>query len=159
MRLTLKTVEWFLKLTGVAALAASVCLSFAEARGWSRHADRQAFLEWALNEEGGLSIEDPVATAFVTTFPPRRDDGAGAVTHVTKWKSRIGGGPVLDVAFNYLRSDQSRTSYVATLADVREWAAEPRYRELPWILGLIGLVEVAGGMMVNGWTKNKREGA
>ncbi|MBI2359676.1 MAG: hypothetical protein HYV04_12380 [Deltaproteobacteria bacterium] len=150
---SVRTVERFLKITGLGALALTVFVNFAEARGWLRDANRQMLLEWALNDETGLPIEHPAARAFMNRFPPPAANDRNLITHVTKWKSRLENGPVLDATFNYMRHDRSRTNYVATLAEVREWAAESRYAELPWILGLIGFVEVAGSMILNRWIR------
>ena len=104
-----------------------------------------------------MSIHHPGAKAFMRRFPPSRVGDRASVTHVTKWKTRIEGGPMLDAAFNYMRPDQSRTEYVATLPEVRAWAAESSYSWLSWIFTLVGFVEVLGGSIVGTWTKSESQ--
>ena len=152
-RSTLKTVERLLKVTGLAALGLGVVFGFGDLKGWLQHSDRQAFLEWAVRQESGLPIQHPAARAFIRRFPPLRLDDREAVTHVTKWKTRIENGPTLDAAFNYMRPDQSRTEYVATLPEVRVWAAESSYPWLSWIFTFVGFVEVLGSLALGRWTR------
>jgi hypothetical protein len=150
-RSTLKTVERVLNVTGMIALGLGVVFGFGDLKGWFRHADRQAFLQWALHQESGLPIHDLAAQAFMGGFPPPSPSDLEIVTHVTKWKMRVEGRPVLEAAFKYMRSDQSRTEYVATLPQVREWATESSYPWLSWILTVIGFLEVLGGKILGRW--------
>jgi hypothetical protein len=78
-------------------------------------------------------------------FPPADPADVERITHVTKMKTTVANGPVLNSAVNYKRRDQSRTSYVASLSEVRAWADESPYPWLSWILGVIGFVEIIAG--------------
>jgi len=139
---TTRRLSWFLKITGLLALAAAVILQFSDLKGWLHYPDRQAFLKWALESQGGLPISDPAAHAFVDRFPPPGSVRVTDITFVTKSVLKIENGPVMEASFNYLLRDQSKTSYVATLPEVREWANESSYPWLSWILAVVGLIEV-----------------
>jgi hypothetical protein len=138
----LKTVERVLAWSWIPIVLGAAFL-FANQMGWLRHADRSAFLHWALHEEIGLPIEAPAAQAFMRRFPPSSGDRI-SVTHVTKFQTRLDNGPVLDACFCYMRADLSRTEYVATLSDVREWAAESSYGWWSLIFSVVGIAMLAG---------------
>lgn len=132
----------FLKVTGLTALGLSTILGFADLKGWLTHSDREALLEWFLEANAGLPIQEPAARAFQKSFPPPPEASIDEITHLTKQVIRSENGPVMDGSVNYMHRDTSRTRYVATLAQVREWAAESRYPWIAWALGLIGFLEV-----------------
>ena len=153
----LNRLQSFLKITGLLALALGVCLGLADLVGWLRYSDRDAFLQWAIYEESGLPIETLAAQAFVRRFPPPDTVDISTITHVTKWRLRLDGGLALDAAFNYGRREGSRTEYVATLGDVREWAAESSYPWLSWVLTLVGFIEVLGSEAIEWRGKRKSQ--
>ena len=64
---------------------------------------------------------------------------------------------MLDASFNYMRRDQSRTEYVATLEDVREWAAESFYPWLSWVLTFVGFIAVLGSEAIDWRGKRKSQ--
>ena len=140
----LETVRWWLKGTGLTALALGVALGLADLRGWLRQPSRTAFVQWAQNSRSGLPVSEAPAQAFMRRFPPPEGVALGQMTHVTKYVQRLDNGPALEVAFNYMLADESRTSYVATLEQVQAWADESPYPWLAWVLTLVGFLEVAG---------------
>ncbi|OFW14128.1 MAG: hypothetical protein A3F70_01360 [Acidobacteria bacterium RIFCSPLOWO2_12_FULL_67_14] len=129
--------------TGLSVLALAVAVGFADLKGWLGYSDRRAFVEWAIQSDAPLPAGSAAGRAFMTRFPPSLADRR-LVTHVTTWKTSFADGPVLDASFNYMRRDESRTDYVATLPQVREWAAESRYGWLPWALTVIGFIPLLG---------------
>ncbi len=143
-----KTLAKWLKFAGMVFLAAGLLFEFADLMGWLKHRDRQAFLNWILHEEAGLAVDDPAARAFMRRFPPPDLSDVDRITRVTKLKTTVENGPVLNSAVNYMRRDQSRTPYVASLPDVRAWADESPYPWLSWILGVIGFVVVIAGELL-----------
>ena len=149
-----KRIAWFLKLTALGVLGAAVFLQLADLVGWLEHEDRQIFLRWALQSQVGLPISDPGAQAFKDNFPPPAAARVSEITHVTKHVIRLPSTPqqatgtVMEALFNYLYRDGSRTSYVATLPEVREWASESSYPWLSWVLALIGFTEVLGSTII-----------
>lgn len=151
----LNKLEPLLKATGLLALALGICLGLADLMNWLRYPDREAFLAWAMYKEGGLPIDTPAAQAFVHRFPPPDNVDSRTITHVTKWRMRLEGGQALDAAFNYGQHDKSRTEYVATLEDVREWAAKSPYPWLSWVLALVGFIEVLGSEAIEWHRKRK----
>ena len=150
-----KRIAWFLKLTALGVLGAAVFLQLADLVGWLEHEDRQIFLRWALQSQVGLPISDPGAQAFKDRFPPPPDARVSEITHVTKHVFRLPHGPqqtpgtVMEASFNYMHRDGSRTSYVATLPEVREWASESSYPWLSWVLALVGFTEVLSSTIID----------
>ena len=138
----MKKLETVLKVVGWVVLVAGVVLGYADLQGSLRYTDREAFVQWATELNSGLPMDTPAAQAFSKRFPPPDGEAIEGLTHVTKWKTQLDGGPILDASFNYMRRDQSRTRYVATLSDVREWATESRYPWLSWLLTTVGAVVV-----------------
>jgi hypothetical protein len=47
-----------------------------------------------------------------------------------------------------MHRDGSRTSFVATLDDVRQWAGQTSYRFVAWVLSVIGFAEVFSGFLI-----------
>ena len=147
--------KWWLKATGLAALALGVVLGLADLRGWLRSSSRAAFLQWAENSRSGLPVSEASAQAFMRRFPVPQSVASGQVTHVTKYVQRLENGPALEMAFNYILADESRTPYVATHEQVRAWAEESPYPWLAWVLTLIGFLEVVLGTGIE-WYRDRR---
>lgn len=89
------------------------------------------------------------AQAFVARFPP--DGEITDITHVTKLVIRPEGGGVHQASVNYMRRDSSRTTYVATLAEVREWASETPYPWFAWSLALLGFLVMLSSKALEWW--------
>lgn len=153
----MKKLETLLTVVGLIVLAAGVVLGYADLRGSLRYPEREAFVRWATEEDVGLPIESSAAQAFIKHFPPPGGEEIESLTHVTKWKTQLEGGPVLDASFNYMRRDQSRTQYVATLSDVRGWASESRYPWLSWLLTAVGFIVVLASEVVE-WDNERKTG-
>ena len=153
-----KTLEWTLRITGLIVLGVGVIFGLADLRGWLRYDERQAFLQWTLESHTGMPISEPSAQAFMKQFPPPQEARVRDITHITKMVVRPSNGPVMQASFNYMHRDQSRTSHVATLADVREWAAESPYPWLAWSLALVGFLEVLGSTALQ-WRRERRSTA
>ena len=156
MFINIKKIEWILKVTGVIVLGIGVLIGFANLMGWLRYDDREAFLHWALESQTGLSIAGPAGQAFMKRFPPPEGARSELITHITKMVVRAENGPVMQASFNYMHSDHSRTSFVATLADVREWAAESPYPWLSWVLMAVGFLEVLGSTVIQWWRERNK---
>jgi len=135
-------VKKFFKITGLVFLALGVLLGFADLKGCLNYPERGRFLHWALNSTVGLPVTESSAQAFIKRFPPPTDARPEEITHITKHVMRVENGPVSQASFNFMHGDTSRTSYVATLDEVRNWAGESRYPWLAWILTLLGFLEV-----------------
>jgi len=128
-------VAWGVLIVGVTA-------GYGNLRGWFRHADRAAFLRWALETETGIPLSDPRATSFVQRFPPPANadrQAHGEFTYLTKtaMKSSGGGAPIAGFV-TYMHADTTRTGSVATFDDVRRWADETPYAWLAWSLTALG---------------------
>lgn len=131
------------KITGLFILGIGVIIGYGNLRGWFLHPERQEFLKWVLESDVGMPIEHPSARAFMRHFPPLEDARTEEITHVTKNVQRLENGGVLLASINYMHRDHSRTTYVATLPEIREWAAETTYPWLAWSLTLIGFFVVS----------------
>lgn len=142
-----QTVGVVSRVIGLTALALAVVLGFAVPKGWLGYGDRRAFLEWAIQSDAALPADSPPARVFMARFPPSLADRR-LVTHVTIWRTSFKEGPMIDASFTYIRRDQSRTEYVATLPQVREWAAESPYGWLPWTLTVLGFIALLGDAVV-----------
>ena len=81
-------------------------------------------------------------------YPPPADNNSSEITHVTKNIIKFDKGPVQSASINYMHRDGSRTSFVATLDDVRQWAAQTSYPFLAWVLSVIGFAEVLIGFLI-----------
>ncbi len=132
---------------GLSALALAVLVGFADLQGWLGYADRRAFLDWAIQGDAPLPADTEPGRAFMTRFPPALVD-RGYVTHVTRWKTSFADGPVVEALFNYQRRNGSATDYVATLPQVREWAAESPFAWLPWLLTVVGFIPLLGDALL-----------
>ena len=151
--------KWWLRLTGLAALLVAVLLGLANLSGWLRYSSRTAFVQWAQESQVGLPIAEPAAQAFVARFPPSEGAPVSEITHVTKFVQRLEDGPALDMALNFLLRDQTRTSYVATLAQVERWADASPYSWLAWLLTVVGFVEVAGNTAIEWYVQRAKRTA
>jgi hypothetical protein len=127
MKWNVSDLKRWLTVTGLVFVACGLGLQFADQIGLLRYEEREAFLKWALESQEGLPIEEPAGKAFRARFPPPPDSHPADITHVTKHVVRFERGPVSQASFSYMHRDPSRTSHVATLADVRAWATESRY--------------------------------
>ena len=143
-----RRLAWILKITGLCVLGVGVFLQLADLLGWLRHEDRQIFLRWALQSRGGLPISDPGAQAFVARFPPPEGTWVSEITQVAKESYKLPNGPALEVLFSYMRIGGSKTSYVATLPEVREWASESWYPWLSWVLSCVGFTALLGSTII-----------
>lgn len=139
----------FLKISGLIILAVGVIVGFADIKGWFKNSHRLTIIDWAKTTKTGLPITHPAAKAFMKNFPPPSDARPEEITHLTKTviKSMSGGQP-MNVAINYMHRDNSRTSNVATLADVENWASNTVYPWIAWILSLIGFIEILSSSII-----------
>ena len=119
--------------------------------------DKQAFLQWVLTPGVGLPVSTPAAKKFMIAFPPPADSNLSEITHVTKSVMTVEKGPVQSASINYMHRDGSRTSFVAALDDVRQWAQQTSYPFIAWLLSLIGFAEVLLGFLIERY-KAKNEG-
>ena len=129
-----------LNLTVLVLLGLSSLLGLADLLGYFEHPDRRAVLDWVLTSDAGMAIEESAAQAFMARFPPPPDARLPEITHLTKQPVRSQGGPVMMASINYMHADESRTTYIATLAEVREWAAESRVPWFAWALTFFGFL-------------------
>ena len=123
----MKRLAYVLKVLGFVTLAAGVIIGFGDLQGWFRYSEREAFVRWVQESQVGMPTEDPAAQAFMRRFPPPEDARSEQITHVTKHVMRLENGGVLQASINYMHRDHSRTRYVATLPEIREWASETLY--------------------------------
>jgi len=134
--------RWLPDVAGWLILLAGLLATLGNQLGWFQHADRAAFLRWALEAEGGLAITDPIAAAFVRRFPPPpgTDTGQhGELTHITKTVMRsAGGGAPVGGFISYMHRDTTRTGNAATFEDVRRWASETWYGWFALALTTVG---------------------
>jgi hypothetical protein len=140
--------EFWLKVTGLAALLAGVVVGYLDFSGRFLDPDKQAFLEWILTTPAGLALSEPAAQKFMRDFPPPADSRPAQITHVTKNVLRFEKGPVQSASLNYMHADGSRTGFVATLEDVRAWAEQTPYPWIVWILSFVGFLEVFLGFLI-----------
>ena len=127
---------------GLCILGIGVVVGYGNLRGWFLYPERQEFLKWVIESEVGMPIENPSAQAFMRDFPPPENARTEKIMHVTKWLQRLENGGVNEAQINYMQRDHSRTKYVATLPEIREWARETTYPWLAWSLTLIGFLVV-----------------
>ncbi len=140
---TLHQIERLLIVTGLVFMMLGLVLGFLNLQGWLEDKDKTAVLNWVLTSSSGLQISHPGAKKFMHEFPPPLNAKRTEITHLTKHITKLENGLVQYAQINYMLSDLSRTSYVATLNDVRNWAAETSYNLWAWILSLIGFIEMA----------------
>ena len=145
----------FLKLTGLVILGIGVILGYANLQEWFRRPDRQAFVQWVLESQTGMPAQEAAARAFMRRFPPPEHSRPEEITHITKHVVRPQNGGVLQASVNYMHKDHSRTTYVATLPEIREWAAETSYGWLAWALTLLGFLEVLASAVLEWREKSK----
>lgn len=89
-------------------------------------------------------------------YPPPADSNSSEITHITKNVMKFDKGPVQSAFINYMHRDGSRTSFVATLDDVRHWAEQTSYPFIAWVLSVIGFLEVLFGFLIERYkAKNK----
>ena len=133
-----------LKVAGIVCLGLASVLGLADLLGYFEYGDRNVVLDWVLTSGSGLPIDESAARAFMARFPPPSGARPLEITHLVKQVIRTQGGPVMNASINYMHADESRTTAVATLAEVRKWAGEDRWwlRFAWWILGFLGFVEV-----------------
>jgi hypothetical protein len=136
-------IKKYLKISGLIILAAGVIVGFANIKGWFKNSTRLAIIEWAKNTNTGLPISHPSAQAFMKDFPPPSDTKIEEITHLTKTVIRsASGGQPMNVSINYMLNDHSRTSNVATLADLERWASNTVYPWIAWTLSFVGFIEI-----------------
>ena len=150
-------IKQFLKISGLIILAAGVMIGFANIMGWFKNSDRLAIIDWAKNTNIGLPISHPSARAFMKDFPPPSDSRPEEITHLTKTVilSASGGQPI-NVSINYMHRDDSRTSNVATLADLERWASNTVYPWIAWTLSLVGFIEILSSSIIEMCFNNKK---
>ena len=133
-------------------------MGFANIKGWFKNSDRLAINDWAKNTNTGLPTSHPSARAFMNDFPPPSDTKIEEITLLTKTVIQLAsGGQPMNVSINYLRRDHSRTSNVATLADLEKWASNTVY---PWIaltLSFVGFIEILAGSIIEMYFNNTKK--
>lgn len=134
-------------------MAIGLILHFANLKGWLLDENRIGFLNWILNSQVGLPIDNPAGVEFMKSFPPPPGTKGNDLTHVTKQVVRSQSGPVLMASINYMHRDGSRTEYIATLSDVRKWSEKTPYPWIAWFLTLFGFCEVLLSTLVERKTK------
>jgi hypothetical protein len=144
----LKRISNFLKLTGMLAVALSLVLGLADLKGYLRNKNRMTILNWVLHSTSGISVGTPAAKEFIKQFPPPPGEQIDNLTQLTKNIIRQEHGGIYNASINYMRKDQTRTSFVATLDDVRKWASKTPYPWIAWWLTLIGFIELAGNWFI-----------
>lgn len=120
---------------------------FANLQGCYRHEARQAFLGWVAESKVGLPMETPAAVAFASRFPSPRTPIRQRPTHVTKTVLATADGAIMSAQFNYMYANESRSEHVASIDEVRAWAAETGYEWWAFwatAIGLIGMVASSG---------------
>jgi len=122
--------------------------------GLFEKSERKAFLNWVLKSDSGLSINEPSARAFMKEFPPPSEVQISKITHIVKWKMNLQNGLPTDAQINYMFADQSRTAYVATLDDVRQWVYETSYPWVAWICSLVGFLVLLINRIIGWCTKS-----
>ena len=133
-----------LKISGIIILGTGVILQFLDLNCFFIDKDKAYVVEWASNSKVGLSIEHPGAKKFCKAFPLPSDAPQKEITHLTKQiiNSSLGGKSMM-VSVNYMYSDTSRSSYVANLEEIKEWATKTPYPWIAWTFSFIGFLEVA----------------
>ncbi len=144
----IKSIESKLKITGIIVLGIGVLIGFANLMGWLRYNDRKEFLNWARESTTGMSIKEPAGQAFMERFPPPEAERSIPIIGINMKTLSAGSGPHMQASIRYRCSDGSYTSFVATLPDVREWAAESPYHWLAWVLSAIGFLAVLGSYLI-----------
>jgi len=145
-----------IRLIGIVILATGLSINYADLKGWLQDSDKVFFLQWSLESQTGLPLDQTAAKAFMKRFPPPSSEKNGELTHITKQVIRsAGGGLPMMISFNYLRRDGSRTAHVATLYDIREWTVESPYPWIAWTLTLLGFCEVLFTFIIDINVKNK----
>jgi len=133
-----------LKITGIIIIILGLILRFLDLKGYLKNKERIAILNWALDSESGMSIELPAAKEFMKKFSPPQGEDINNLTHLTKSVMNYEIGGILNASVNYMRKDNSRTSHVATLVEIRAWANKSPYPWIAWWLTLIGLIALLG---------------
>ena len=134
--------EWKkpIQISGLIIMAIGIFIGFGNLRGWFKKTDRVEFLRWVIEEPAGMPIDAPAAREFMSKFPPPKDARVNEITHVTKQTIKSAGGPPMSASINYMHRDGTRTIYVATLEQVREWASESSYPWVAWVVTVIGFI-------------------
>jgi hypothetical protein len=130
----LKKISKILKTTGLVAVALSLGLQFADLNGYLKSENRIEVLNWILKSKTGLSLATPAGKAFVRQFPPPPGEHLDNLTYLTKSVLLQEHGSIYNASVNYMRRDLSRTNFIATLDDVRQWASESPYPWYAWWL-------------------------
>ena len=150
----MKTLSAILKITGIIAVALGIILQFADLKGYLNDKNRTEILNWILHSNAGLSLEHPAAKEFIKKYPPAPEENIANLTHLTKNVIRQENGGIYNASINYMRTDQTRTKFVATLDDVRTWASETPYQWIAWWVTLFGFIELVGNWIIDKKTKN-----
>lgn len=129
-----------IKVTGLLVLGIGILLNLGDLLGWFKHSARVKFLNWVLESPMGMPIETKPAIEFMKRFPPPPDARVSEITHLTKQRIASLGGPPMSASINYMHRDGTRTTYVATLEQVREWANESPYPWIAWSLTVAGFI-------------------
>ena len=121
--------EWKkpIQICGLIIMAIGIFIGFGNLRGWFKESDRVGFLRWVIEEPAGMPVDAPTARKFMSKFPPPKDARVNEITHVTKQTINSVGGPPMSASINYMHRDGTRTTYIATLEQVRDWANESSY--------------------------------
>ena len=143
--------------SSVSTAVALIGLAFqlANLEGCFRNDSRQRFLAWALESKVGLPMDDPAAAEFASRFPPPAHNGGQRATHITKTTLATSDGAIMSAQFNYMYSDQSRSPHVASLEDMRTWAAETPYQWWAWYVTLLGVLGMACSSILDWQDRSK----
>jgi hypothetical protein len=114
-----------------------------------KKSDRVEFLRWVMEEPAGMPVDVPAAREFMRKFPPPKDARVNEITNVTKQTIKSLGGPPMSASINYMHRDGTRTTYVATLEQVREWANESSYPWVAWVVTVIGFIPTLLGTFLS----------
>lgn len=123
-------------------MAVGIFIGFGDLRGWFKKRDRVEFFRWVMEASAGMPIEAASAQEFMKKFPPPEDARINEITHVTKQTINSVGGPPMNASINYMHRDGTRTRYVATLEQVREWANVSAYPWIAWLVTIVGFIPV-----------------
>lgn len=137
-----------LKLTGIITIGIGLILGFTDLKGYLKNKHRIEIINWVLNSNTGMSLEQPAAKEFMKKFPPPSGEKEKNLTHLTKSVMKYEIGGISSASVNYMRKDTYRTSHVATLEEIRNWANETPYPWISWWITLVGFVALIGDFII-----------
>lgn len=142
-----------IQISGLIIIAIGIIMGFGNLRGWFKKGDRVEFLRWVMEEPAGMPFDAPAAREFMRKFPPPKDARVNEITHITKQTINSAGGPPMSASINYMHRDGTRTTYMATLEQVRDWARESSYPWAAWEVTVVGFIPTLLATLI-GWKES-----